>query len=44
LFNYVSFKEDIGDLEDIQELLSGPTIMRPAMAIDVLNTSVGTSP
>ncbi len=44
LFNYVSFKKDIGDLDNIQELLSGPTVMPSAMANDVLNTSVGTSP
>ncbi len=43
LFNYVSFKEDIGDLEDIQELLSGPTVMRSVIANDVLNTTIGTS-
>jgi len=43
LFNYVSFKEDIGCLEDIQELLSGPTIIWSDIANEVLNTSVGTS-
>ena len=44
LFNYVSFKEDIGDLDNIQELLSGPTVMRSAMANDVLNTAIGILP